>query len=359
MYGKRFAHDMSRRFKRKRRVDIGVPLSRQYKRYVRTKYGRQARQAFKSRVANLSNFRSARNNTGFARRRKAYRKTYRGRRVAPSVKAYVKRVAAQDQPTNSKRDLSSGTISVEANECSYTSFTMLAASEIEGAIGTSTQLEDDAGGLLDVDLAGGVNTFTKKTRILNCLHKYDFRNNGQIPVNLECYWVTYKYRGASSETPITNFNLGMADRGITSGADTDIRFNLYDSPMFKKHHKIIKYQKHRLNGGDEVTLFLKRNKAFVYDPAELDGHTSSARMRGRTQCLVIRMTGVVAHDDTTTTAVGTGNGTIDWVKFSHIKWESDPDTKFRHLQTGSGTLGTLTTPVVDGPTIETDMQEEL
>jgi len=236
---------------------------------------------------------------------------------------------------------------------------MLTAGEIEDAIGTSTQLEDDAGGLLDVDLAAGVSTFNKKTRILNCVHRYEIRNNGQIPVNLECYWVGYKHRSASSETPTSNFNLGMIDRGITAGATTDIRFNLYDSPQFKKYHKVFKHQKHRLNGGDELTLFLKRNKPFVYDPNDLDNSTSSARMARVCQALVIRMTGVVAHDDTTPTLVGTGNGTVDWIKFAHIKWESDPDTKFRHLQTGAGTLGTLTTPVVDGPTIETDMREDL
>jgi len=71
------------------------------------------------------------------------------------------------------------------------------------------------------------------------------------------------------------------------------------------------------------------------------------------------MQGIVSHDETVTSNVGTSPGTIDWMYTEQVKWMVDVSPPIRQLMTDDSTsLDFLSQPVADGPPVQ-EMKEDL
>lgn len=235
---------------------------------------------------------------------------------------------------NTWRNIDSGQISCEVNQCSYSNFFLLSSTVLESAIDGAQVYDPNTNTMVTANLSSidGI-----KTKILNAKTILSLRNNAFTPCELKIYWIRFKKRGATA--PILLFEDGLENAGITTNELTDLRYDIYDSKTFNDFCKVYKTRKIRLEAGDETRLELCKKTPFMYDPDELDKHTASEYVPGQTQALVIRMNGVISHDDTSTSNVGTCNSTLDYVLNYHIKFVASPSTsRSKHLLAGTGTL---------------------
>ncbi len=279
--------------------------------------------------------------SGYAKKR-SYRRKRRGRGVPRSFKKYVNRISqAKDDnlAVNVFRDIDSGNLTVEENQCSYTTFGFLLQDDIEDAL-DGMQIIDVVGGNATKTAMNPLTADSVHCRILNAKLIFDIRNNGATPCYLEVYWLFPKRRTAAATTPLTIFENGLENRGVTTNELTDLRFNIRDSPAFRKYFKVYKFRKFLVNAGDELQIVMNRKKPFTYRPDEFDDHTNSVSLPNHSQHIVFRMKGVVSHDDTTPTLVGTCDSTLDYVRTRHIKFSSNVNLKHNYLTTGSKSLDT-------------------
>lgn len=284
-----------------------------------------------------NNYRSANNGGTYGKKRRYKKKRRYNKKIDKRTKKYMKKIAenAADSSTLTWRDINSGQISCEVNEVSYSNFDFLDVAMIENALDNAVILDPNAGTLAKVNV--DLTTIDGlKSRILNAKFLIVLRNNGFTPCDIKCYHVFAKRRMSSSENMTTVFEDGLEDIGITTGEQTNPRFDIYDSPRFRQYFKIFKVKKYRVNAGDEVTLELNRHKAFNYDPDLIDQYSANDKQPGIFQGIIVRMEGVVSHDDTTTSNVGTCNATLDWITKTHIKYSISSIGKFKQLQAGGG-----------------------
>lgn len=289
---------------------------------------------------------------GYGRRygRRRGRKTRRKykKRVNKSTRNYIKKVtsSAQDSSAVTWRDIDSGQISCEANQCSYNNLNFLLHTQIEDALDQGKLLDPNAGTLTEVD-ADLTSINGLRVKIINAHSQWTFRNNGQTPCDVKCYYVFLKRRIGTADGMSTIFEDGLENLGITTNELTDLRFDVYDSPTFKQFYKVWKVRKYRVNAGDELTLTLRRKTPFVYDPDLFDKHSASSKQHRIYQGVFLRMSGVVSHDDTTTSNVGTCNATLDFVNQTHIKFSTSAGLKLKNLVVSSNSLDAQTTPKVN------------
>lgn len=250
--------------------------------------------------------------------------------------------------TNTVRNVTVGQIAVVANQCKYEQFIMNRRDYVEDHVARQEVP------YVDVDGSGVVNENQSlmdgsKTKILNAKYVINLRNNGQIPVRMEAHW--YMCKKDTEESVYSYYGQqGVLDDGIGGNfAVTDPRYYLYDTPKINQFWKHFKTKKCVLNGGDEITLYMNQRKPFYYTT---DDSTEDNYVKGFTQICIVRFEGVTAHDITTTANVGLGDGLIDYVMRSHIKFEIGNTMKFRRILEGAGDFAELTTPVVTGMDVE-------
>lgn len=179
------------------------------------------------------------------------------------------------------------------------------------------------------------------------------RNNGQIPVNCATYW--YRSKVDTSTSPLAHMTSMDDQMGIT---DANVNFNIYPTDFkanISKQWKLLKVAKATLNGGDELKSSVAI-KHFQQNPKYNDIF-SSTYSKGSVVVLV-RTSGVIAHDATTTTEVGTGDGGVDIQHRLVYTIVYPSDANFRDIQTvnGGGTFGAA--PEVVGPNVD-DLKDEL
>lgn len=202
------------------------------------------------------------------------------------------------------------------------------------------------------DVTQMAGTSNVETWILNAVDLYTIRNNGGTPCILEAYWIMPKKSYATTSTVLTKFREGVKVKGGTeANVLTDPRYNLRDGgTYFNKFFKIFKYRQYLLNAGDQIIVRLNRRKPFLYD--ETGAGESLTKSYG--QAIVFRLNGVVSHDETTTTAVGTCDCTFDYTIARHMKFNVEPDQGFKHFIEATTALDEQTAPLVDADThIET------
>ncbi len=279
-------------------------------------------------------------------------RTYRNRRrrrkkklsagFSKNQKKYIKKIAdgaTDDENVCTWRDIDSGKFACLKNSCAYTSVYLMSRTQIELAIDGAKMLDPNAGTLTEVTV--DLTTIDGlSTKILNSRVSMKFRNNGQAPCDLKVYWLSFKKRGLT--TPNALLEDGLENAGITVNETTDLRFDVYDSKTYNDFIKIWKTKTYRLNGGDEVDCVLRRNKPYMYDPDEYDKHNASEYVPGMTQALHFRLSGVIAHDDTTSALVGTCDASLDYVYNEHIKFSAAGGTQLKNLLTGDKSLDTMT-----------------
>lgn len=297
-------------------------------------------------------------NQGGKVRRKPRRKIRRKIRRRPRRPGVSRRTVSKmllnkdiNESTNTYRSLLSGQLTVEANQCSYNHFTFLDYTGIRDAISQSVARDVDTANNRIEDIAidrtdatDVANTSNVDTWIINATRIVTLRNNGGTPIIFEAYWFHQRKAMTNVSTILTKLQEGFVTKGATSGTCmTDPRYSVRDAgTYFSKFFKMFKYRQFLLNAGDQIVLRLSRKRPFLYnETGQNEQHT-----RPYTQHMLFRLIGVVSHDETTTSNVGTCNGTIDWTSIYHIKFNSENDQGFKYF-IESGTWDEQTTPLVD------------
>ncbi len=148
-----------------------------------------------------------------------------------------------------------------------------------------------------------------KIRVHSASMRLTFRNNQDIDARVTFYSLLNKTKTVNSLA--TTFTNGMTDRGIT-GAATDPRWYLTDSPEIHRYWKFVKKWTVLLRPGMEYIFSIKVPHAFTYNPDELDNDASIYKQRITRVC-AIRCQGVVAHDSVSEeTQIGLAGAQIDY-----------------------------------------------
>lgn len=289
------------------------------------------------------------------------RRKFRGRRfrrrrlgrfkLSRKDRKYVRRIAKRvcaGEAVNTWRDIASGQVSWNVNQCNYGSAAFLTTGAIEDAIDQAKVMESDGAGGLQVTSYNLTTADSKKIKILNAKSTFTFKNNGHSSAYLELFWFGCRSNSASALTPLTLWEDSLEDKGITVNETTDLRFNLWDGKDHMwKNWRCLKHRRFQMNMGDEVHVSLNRRRMFDYNP-DWNDQESIFHIKGITQYLVWRVHGVVSHDTNDTANVGTVNGKIDYVYLNHIKFNPTIDSNYKQLTVGSGALGAQANTAVHG-----------
>lgn len=345
-------------------VKYGAPIVAKYlkKKYPSTY--KKASATFKSRPSMVNYYPASKGGSYSqsgtkkrpSRRRRTYRRKYsrKYKRMPTSYKKYIGKMLLKrdiSEATNTYRSLLSGQLAVEANQCYYNHFTFLDYTGIRDAISQSVMRDIDTANARIEDIAidrtdatDVANTSNVDTWILNATRVVTIRNNGGTPVILEAYWFHQRKAMTNVSTILTKLQEAFVTKGATSGTCmTDPRYNVRDAgSYFTKFFKMFKYKQFLLNAGDQVVIRLNRRRPFLYN----ETGANEQHTRPYTQHMLFRLIGVVSHDETTTSNVGTCNGTLDWTSIYHIKFNAENDQGFKYF-IESGTWDEQTNPIVD------------
>lgn len=283
--------------------------------------------------------------------RKSWRRKPYG--VSRRVRRTIKGIAGSmmDTQTNTKRDVGTFQHTHAANQCQYDFYSLGNCSQLNSAVSDAHMpyVDSDAIGIVtDMNLAN-LTGADYKIKFLNMMFKLQIRNNGQMPVKLNAWWV--KPKKDTNTNPTQSLTKIDVDGDDNTFSITDPRYMPYDAPGFRNEWKVYKSGKYILNAGDEVELIVQRKNPRWYDPREFTANANEY-VKGMYLGLFMRTEGVPAHDDTTTSNVGLSDGTLDIVKRTHFKFSTMKGVKMHRVLEGTGDFDTLTTAVVAGPDVE-------
>lgn len=250
---------------------------------------------------------------------------------------------------NSVKNIGSGQITFDPNECVYTAFGIGNVTDLEACLTSTTDYYKDAGngtgnGVFNLT-ADGPDKFRYK--FIKMLLRLQIKNNGQVPVRMSVYYVRPKK--TQDTLPMTDYADNDADVNFSV---TNPQYYPKDSDGFRRRWKTFKTERYLLNGGDEVELMLRRNKPRWYRPEDYDEDAMPIR-KGLYQSIILRCEGVPAHDSTNHANVGLGDGTLDYVIRTYYKWSGYGDSRRHYKNQGAGALDEIANDaVVAGPTVE-------
>jgi hypothetical protein len=252
-----------------------------------------------------------------------------------------KRVAFLEQTTSKAtfkyRNIVPHQTTVNVNECAYAFYPAFTDDIIDPALDVLPST-DNAGLKTDKDFSESQSTQGSRKFTINDIYiEFATRNNDLKGVHVDIYWVKAKEK--TSNTIITNMDAMDADI-LRDGGPASTQLLTYPSDYYNLDWKIIKHEKKYLNPGDEMHTFYTK-KYHKHDPTipQVDNTTY---MEGDVGVLV-RLQGVLAHDSTTTTNVGTADAFIDHymkTKFT-VTWPSE--VPYRRIECNSS-LASLPTP---------------
>lgn len=326
--------------------NVGGYLVKNYaKNYIKGKFKRRVkvrRPRYKNQYATERTGRTMDYGRVYGKKYKKQTRKYK-KGISKNIKRYVKKVAqdkVDNQATGTWRNIYSEQISCAENSYGNTVKPFLDVTQIEDAIDQMQVINVSAGSAA----ATAINPTTQdglRTRIISARCDYEFRNNSRTPCYLEVIKLFVKRRMSATETPLTIYEDGLEDRQITSNELTDLRFNIWDSPAFKRFFKVYSRKVYLVNPGDQVNCHQVRKKPFIYDPDKFDQFSASDSQPGMTQWIMFRLRGVVGHDDVTNSQVGTVDSTLDFISTQHIKFSSVMGQGFKYYVTGGGSLDTF------------------
>lgn len=267
----------------------------------------------------------------------------------------IARRVMDNNNVSSYRKVDSGQIIGTANECLYTAFHFLDKDHIEDAAQSIKVMVPTAGDLT-ATTGNPLNQNSLKIRVLGGSVHHKLRNNGVMPCKFIFYRLFTKSRLGTTDGPTTEISDGLSDMGVTSPL-TDIRYYPTDSKQFLKFFKVVQRWSVTLEAGQEYTLKQSRKKPFTYNPDFFDRHTAADKQPGMSQFILCRSVGVVSHDATTHTSVGTSDYTVDYVSTMTINISSSVSSMSSKRVIEAGALDAQTTPNVAQETTEIVAEE--
>ena len=167
------------------------------------------------------------------------------------------------------------------------------------------------------------------------------------------YWVVSKRSsfGSIEESLYYGWN-DTWGTSYTNLVDVSPQMMIKDSKTFNTNWRVYKKQSTQLISGQDMTLTLKNPRPYTYYPHVHDNE-SYENLRGHTVALIVMVQGVVHHDITTPTLVGTSQAQIDFVE--RDEWKYSLKKKLTtYLGTRTGTLDTVNSGEFADPSGGTD-----
>lgn len=194
--------------------------------------------------------------------------------------------------------------------------------------------------------------------------KMFIRNNHNMPVNMTYYVFELKNSMVSLAATAPNYNhifaLDLSKDGITNTSAGDAMNDnpgvfMSDSEKWRKEVRVIESGKLRLEAGDEFEVSSSASIRYNQERNDTEGDAGERDLAKYTRIFLSRLTGVVAHDATTTTNVGWGDGGIDLIRRQKFVVHGISDgLKSNLFEINNAT--TLTTPQISG--VDTVQEQE-
>lgn len=158
------------------------------------------------------------------------------------------------------------------------------------------------------------------------------RNNGTAPANIEWWYVSP--RQDTDVEPTNDWNNGLDFAELNEGFTNDrtlipFGYKPNDSPVFRKGWKITGKRYMKINPGEEKRISFGTPWS-IQNIEYLSHHTLSYK-RNCSRFLMYRITGCIAHDDTTTTNVGYSMCQVDYVAKTITQFQICGSTVTRQL----------------------------
>lgn len=165
--------------------------------------------------------------------------------------------------------------------------------------------------------------------------KFHFKNNYAYTVLMHLYDLTAKTDSTSADNPIASISDGIADRyqGTTGNEDSVLHYPEH-SIEFNKFWRITKKKYVRIMPGESFVHTIAARGFYNQDIDE------DLNIQGVTRCLLLRITGDIAHDAEVETACGYSPTQLDLVKTTITTFRFFNAGKQQKYDFISETLGT-------------------
>lgn len=183
---------------------------------------------------------------------------------------------------------------------------------------------------------------------IQCRCTIQLRNNTLYPQDIKLYLITPKVHTNNS---FATCAASDDDKMIISGGSADYTqpaFYPSDFPEFTQKWNCKEVCSMRLNPGDEMKHFAQSK--FTYDHEKNDG-AGTTYVKQYTKQWLIRIIGVIAHDQTTPTNIGYLAASADVIANRRISVKLPSLAPMKTVEQ-SNLLGSVTTPVVAGKDVE-------
>lgn len=212
------------------------------------------------------------------------------------------------------------------NQCKYSSFDGLTKTLIEDAISQLKYFDPSAPATLTV-VDYNTGTFNKQI-LLSCSTKIKFRNNYKARVNVVCYLC--KIRSDTNQSPESAIVSGFADIGPLD--ETDMLSKATDSKILKDLWIVKKVFDGILEPG-QMKTYSHYEKPFSYDTSLVDTHALEYVKIFKSNAWLIRIQGVLVHNNFLPDVVGTSNVGVDVYTDTNIVVKYDAGIDLFEIQT--------------------------
>lgn len=251
------------------------------------------------------------------------------KKVRQNYSTYVMKQEATLQVTSS------------ANRCGYGEGAFLNPTIIETCIDAVPIVNTAAPGTPATLDTTSLTQPTKWT--IKCYARAIMRNNYLYPVNVRCYVLKPKI-DQSASTAQAAVTGGLTEQASGAGVYSTTAPFTYptDSKEFIDTFDIVNSCDMKLQSGDECIV--PYNETIQYDQEYRDNNTDTY-LKKYSRLLFIRVVGVVAHDQTTTTNIGIAPTALDVVIFRKLELKYPTLAPLKTTEVLSG-LSSLTTSIV-------------
>lgn len=162
------------------------------------------------------------------------------------------------------------------------------------------------------------------------------KNNYELPAVVDIWCVVPKED--TSITALQAVTNGLTDVGSGLGATTTL-VHPKDSPQFKDLYHVVGHKSKTLYAGQ--SLFMSHSvKPFIYDPSFIDNHNQEYQKKYGGHGYLIRVRGVLGHDDVTVNLEGITGARVDITRQCKfvIKYEAGADIEYLEVDDNPDTF---------------------
>lgn len=269
--------------------------------------------------------------TQVGRYRARHKKYYKPRKqsLKKKVRALESKVN-QDLATHTyKKAITSRAVQTSDSVVSYTQLKGMDMTELESHLGALRFYDPGTNALVTNSIVTG--TYSRNLYIQNMYTKMVFRNNYRVPCTIDVYVCIPKKD--TSIGPNTAMNNGFTDQNNPDQTSTLLYPS--DSDQFKDLWTIAKHKKRILEPGKQFSVTHSCGR-FHYDPADYDTHNMTYQKRYGSHVYLIRLQGVLAHDQADTGQQGLAPCGVDYSQERITKIRYDAGKKLNDITLSDG-----------------------